>query len=156
MRGNYTLAPYIALNLNLWAETQALFANPDVLAGLTDEQAGWLREAAADAAVRSADLHDLDAELVVEACEQGARFAEASDAQLAALREAVEPVYANLTADALTVELIAGIEALKQTITAEPLAYPTDAPGRHRAAMSRWPKAPTTPASSPACTTWSG
>jgi TRAP-type transport system periplasmic protein len=136
-RGNYTLAPYLAANTILWPETQALIINPDVLGSLTDVQAGWLYAAAADAAARSAELHDQDTERAVEACEGGARFAEASDAQLTALREAVEPVYAELSADQLTAELIAEIESLKQTVDAEPLSIPDGctgtAPGREGA-----------------------
>lgn len=108
-----------------------------MLASLTDTQGGWLRQAAADAASRSAELNDQDAQLAVEACEQGARFAEASESQLAALREVVEPVYAELSADQLTAELIAEIESLKQTVDAEPLGIPDgctgEAPGRESA-----------------------
>lgn len=139
-RGNYALAPYLVANKILWPETQALIINPDVLASLTDAQAGWLHDAAADAAGRSAELHDVDEDLTVEACESGARFAEASEAQLAALREAVAPVYDDLTADPLTAELIAEIDSLKQTVDVQPLSIPDgctgEAPGRAASAVA--------------------
>jgi TRAP-type C4-dicarboxylate transport system substrate-binding protein len=118
------LAPYVTANVSLWPETIALLANPDSLASLTDTQAGWLREAAARASSRSAEIQDMDADLVADVCEQGARFAEASEADLAALRAAVEPVYAELAHDDTTAGFIAEVEALKESVSPEPLAIP--------------------------------
>lgn len=123
------LAPYVTANVNLWPETTALIINADVLAGLTDTQAGWLHDAAADAAERSLGMHDVDAERAAEACEMGARFAEASDADLAAMRQAFEPVYAELTSDPLTAELITEITELKESVVAQPLAIPDGCTG---------------------------
>lgn len=113
----HILAPYTTLNVVLWPETTVLLVNPDRLAGLTDQRAGWLREAAADAASRSADLVGVDADVIADACEAGARFALASEPDLAALREAVAPVYEQLSQDPETGELIARIEELKTSAT---------------------------------------
>ena len=76
-------------NVNLWPHTVALIANPDTLADLTPTQRGWIDRAGAEAASRSTDLTDDDAELLLELCAGGARFANASDADLAAMRAGV-------------------------------------------------------------------
>ncbi len=127
--GSAPFAPYVAANVNLWPETTVLIANPDVLAGLTDRQAGWLREAAADAAAASVGLHDVDDDLAVAACEQGARFAEASASDLDALRAAVEPVYDELLEDDLTADLVDEIEDLKQSVSPGALTVPDGCAG---------------------------
>ena len=55
-----------------------------------------------DAAGRSAALADRDAQSLKNACQSGARFATASQADLAALRSAFAPVYASLEQDPQT------------------------------------------------------
>jgi TRAP-type C4-dicarboxylate transport system substrate-binding protein len=89
-------APYVTANVNLWPWTEVLFANPGRLAALTGQQRGWLQQAAADAAGRSVGLVDREAELVAFMCKSGARFANASEADLGGLGKAVAPVYAKL------------------------------------------------------------
>jgi TRAP-type C4-dicarboxylate transport system substrate-binding protein len=71
----------------------AIIVNPEQLAMLTDTQRHWIIRAAAAASVQSTDLVDDDARLVEQLCGSGSRFATASDADLAAMREAFEPVY---------------------------------------------------------------
>jgi hypothetical protein len=108
-----------------------LFVNPARLAGLSAEQRGWLQEAARDAAARSTALADTDARSMRNACEAGARFADASEADLAALRVAFAPVYANLEMDAETKAFIERIEALKESTPAEArLTIPTACTGK--------------------------
>src|SRR4029450_10290681 len=51
-------APYVTANVNLWPQMDVLFASPARLAALTDQQRGWLRQAASNAAGRSAALAD--------------------------------------------------------------------------------------------------
>ena len=114
------LAPHVTANVNLWPEMVALLANPASLARLTDEQRGWLRQAAADTIAQPASLVDVEAQLVPEVCLAGARLADASDADLAALRLAFEPIYADLENDAQTKAYIDKIEALKTSTTPEP------------------------------------
>lgn len=137
--------PYVTANVNLWPETQVLLVNPDTLAALSDEQAGWLRDAAADAAARSADLHDGDSVLVAEACDQGGRFAEASESELAALRDAVGPVYTLLESDSVTAELIVQISFLKEAVSAEPLAIPDGCTGEASAVAAPGEGSPALP-----------
>jgi TRAP-type C4-dicarboxylate transport system substrate-binding protein len=91
-------APYVTVNVTLWPQLDVVLANPDRLARLTGQQRGWLQQAAEDAAGRSAALTDRanrDAQGLKNACQSGARFANASQADLAALRKAFAPVYAS-------------------------------------------------------------
>ena len=124
-RTDVSRAPHVAANVNLWPFTAALLANPDRLSRLTKDQLGWLATAAADAAARSTQLADQDSELAVQACASGARFANASAADLDALRQAFAPVYAELSRDPQTKTFIDRIGALKASTPREPaLAIP--------------------------------
>jgi len=121
------LAPYVTANVNLWPWTEVLLANPGRLASLTGQQRGWLQQAATDAAVGSADR---DAQLLTVMCKSGARFANAPQADLAALRTAFAPVYASLEQDPKTKAFIEQIQALKQSTPAgAPLAIPAGCTG---------------------------
>lgn len=111
---------YVTANVNLWPQTLALFANPDSLSRLTSEQRGWVQQAARDAAMHSTALVDRDQDLLAQACARGGRFAEASESDLASLRQAFEPVYADLEQDAQTKAFIDQIQATKASIPAGP------------------------------------
>src|SRR5262249_3613685 len=87
-----TVAPYVTANLNLWPQPLAVIANPARLAKLSPQQRGWLQRAAGDAASRSTSLFGTDQDLVDGLCETGARFADASPADLARLPAAFGPV----------------------------------------------------------------
>jgi TRAP-type C4-dicarboxylate transport system substrate-binding protein len=127
-------APYVTANVTLWPQMDVLLVNPNRLAGLTEQQRGWLQQAAQDAAGRSAALTDRangDAQGLKNACQSGARFANASPADLAALRKALAPVYVSLEGDPQTKAFIQRIQALKQsTPAAAPLAIPTGCTGK--------------------------
>ncbi len=124
------LAPYVTANVHLWPQMDVLLANPARLEALTAEQRGWLEEAAGDAAARSAALADKDAHALGDACGSGARFAEASAADLAALEAAFAPVYAKLEQHPETKRFIERIEALKESTPVGPgLAIPADCTG---------------------------
>jgi hypothetical protein len=108
-----------------------LFANPGRLDGLTERQRGWLQQAAQDTAGRSAARADRDAQSLNNACQSGARFANASPADLAALRKALAPVYASLEQDPQTKAFIQQIQALKQSTPAgAPLVIPAGCTGK--------------------------
>jgi TRAP-type C4-dicarboxylate transport system substrate-binding protein len=115
------LAPYVTSNVNLWPQMDALLANPASLDALTVEQRGWVEEAARDAAARSAALADNDAQALGGSCVVGARFAEASEADLAALEASFAPVYANLQRHPETKAFIKRIRALKESAHPEPV-----------------------------------
>jgi TRAP-type transport system periplasmic protein len=124
-------APFVTANVTLWPQMDVLFANPNRLTRLTGQQRGWLQQAAQDAAGRSAALADRDAQSLKVACRSGARFANASPADLAALRGAFAPVYASLEQDPQTKAFIERIQALKRSTSAEaPLAIPAGCTGK--------------------------
>ena len=124
-------APYVTANVTLWPQMDVLLANPDRLGRLTEQQRGWLQQAARDAAGRVAALADRDAQSLKNACRSGARFATASPADLAALRGAFASVYASLERDPQTKAFIDQIQALKRSTAAEaPLAIPAGCTGR--------------------------
>ena len=99
-----TRAPYVAANVHLWPEIDVLIANPGRLSSLSDQQRAWLKQAAADAAGRSvATAETIDRYLREEACLTGARFDNATDADLTAMRRALSAVgLSNATAADLT------------------------------------------------------
>jgi TRAP-type C4-dicarboxylate transport system substrate-binding protein len=124
-------APYVTANVTLWPQMDVLFANPDRLGRLTGQQRGWLQQAAQDATGRSAALTDRDAQSLKVACQSGARFANASRADLASLRTAFAPVYASLQHDPQTRAFIQRIQVLKRSTPAgAPLAIPAGCTGK--------------------------
>ena len=124
------LAPYVTANVNLWPRTMALLVDPDRLSKLTDEQRSALERAAADAATRSTALVAKEAGIVQSVCAGGARLVDASDADLAALRQAFAPVYATLEQDPQTKGFIDRIDALKRSTPSGPaLDIPADCTG---------------------------
>jgi TRAP-type C4-dicarboxylate transport system substrate-binding protein len=124
-------APYVTANVTLWPQIDVLLGNPDHLARLTGQQRGWLQQAAQDAAGRSAALADRDAQSLKNACQSGARLANASPADLAALRKAFAPIYAALRQDPQTAGYIDQIQELKaSTPPGSSLTIPTDCMGK--------------------------
>ncbi len=124
-------ASYVTANVNLWPQVDVLFASPGRLAKLTGQQRGWLQQAAQDATGRVSAFADRDVQSLKNACRSGARFANASPADLAALRNALAPVYASLEQDPQTKAFIQQIQALKRSTAAEaPLAIPAGCNGK--------------------------
>jgi TRAP-type transport system periplasmic protein len=119
INGTEHRAPYVTPNVNLWADMGVIVANPARLAKLTDAQRGWLREAANDAATRSADVGNGEGDIMTAVCEAGSHLVNASETDLAALREAFAPVYVDLERDPQTKAFIDQIRALKQSTTPE-------------------------------------
>ena len=116
----YELAPYVTTNVTLWPQMLTVLANPEVDGGLTTTQRDWLRQAAEEAESRSAELADADAGSLEEACALGARPVQASEADLAALREAFAPVYTKLARDAATKQVLDQVEELKASTPTQP------------------------------------
>ncbi|HEV8651543.1 MAG TPA: TRAP transporter substrate-binding protein DctP [Actinomycetes bacterium] len=124
-------APYVTANVTLWPQMDVLLANPGRLAALTQQQRGWLQQSARDAAGRSVALADRDVQSLKNSCQSGARFANASPADLASLRKAFAPVAASLEQDPQTKAFIQQIRALKRSTPAgAPLAIPAGCTGR--------------------------
>ncbi|HET6193024.1 MAG TPA: hypothetical protein VFE59_39180, partial [Trebonia sp.] len=123
-------APYITANVNMWPRTVALFANPGRLAKLSASQRRLVAQAAADAAVHSTGLFQDEGPVVRDVCQSGGRFADASAADLQALRGRFAPVYASLEADPQTKVMIGQITALKRSTMAGPtVAIPAGCTG---------------------------
>jgi len=99
-------------NVVLWPKPFTVVMNRSAWAGLTREHQDLLRRAAREA--RPAELRQVEqdeAAAVVELCRRGgASFVQASAADLASLRAAVRPVYAELERDAGAARLIAWID----------------------------------------------
>jgi TRAP-type C4-dicarboxylate transport system substrate-binding protein len=101
-----------------------LFANPERVAELTDQERRWLEQASADAADLSVALIERDQRIVAALCESGAHFASATRADLRALRHAFVPAYAELARDPETRAFIEQIEELKASTPGSPLTIP--------------------------------
>ena len=114
------LARYVTSNVGLWPQVDVVVANPRLLASLTAQQRKWLHEAAEATARTSVALMSHDAGEVRRACALGARFVDATVAQLAALRRAVAVVYTRLDRDPSTALSIRRIERLKRSLAAPP------------------------------------
>jgi len=127
-------APYLAANVNLWPRPAVVFANPKAFAGLDDRQRTALRQAAPAAlpATLKLEQHD-DVEGTTALCGRGVTFLIASDPELAAVRRAVRPVYAELRRHPSTRAAIAEIQALRPGVAAGPDA-PACSGGESRAA----------------------
>jgi TRAP-type transport system periplasmic protein len=119
-------APYISANVILWPRTLVLFVNPDRLGRLTAEQHGSLEQVAVDTAASSTGLVADETDVVRDICLSGGRFAEASESDLVALRDAFVPVYTVLEREPVTKTFIERILELKgATAAGTGLVVPT-------------------------------
>ncbi len=113
--GLATKAPYVAANVALWPQFDVLFANPGRLASLTGQQRSWLEQAAEDTTRDSVRLASRASPYIREACVMGARFVNATSADLAALRGALSVVYQQMERDPQTSAFIRQIQRLKKS-----------------------------------------
>ena len=109
-------------NVTFFPKAQTLVVDADVFEGLDDEQ----RRILGDAAVQTRDwairAMPTEAEAARKYCEGGGRIVLAGEADLAALEQAVTPVYAELERDPETRSLIDQIRAL---VTADSSTAPS-------------------------------
>jgi TRAP-type C4-dicarboxylate transport system substrate-binding protein len=125
-------ARYLTANVVLWPEFDILFANPHRLSSLNSQQRAWLREAAKEATVASVALTSRDQIWARRACALGARFVNATPADLASLRRAFSPVYQWLEQSVQTKRFIHQIRSFKRSLAAPPSAgyhFPAGCPG---------------------------
>jgi TRAP-type C4-dicarboxylate transport system substrate-binding protein len=121
------VADSVTTNLNLWPRPLVIVMGKGAFDSLTEEQRSALREAAAAAmpdALAASRAEDDEGASVL--CRRGLTFAVASESDLSELRQAFEPVYADLDADAETKSHIDGIAALKTEIAASAQAAVCD------------------------------
>jgi TRAP-type transport system periplasmic protein len=103
-------ASHLTANVVLWPRPLVLFANPEALSSLTDRQRDALMGAAKDALAPTFAFQQKDeAENTAVLCRRGVKFETAGKADLAALRQAVQPVYDRIGRDARTKAAIARI-----------------------------------------------
>jgi TRAP-type C4-dicarboxylate transport system substrate-binding protein len=127
---------YLTANVNLWPRPLVLFANGRTWAALTPAQRRILtRAATGDLAAQSKVVRGNEQEDTATLCRRGLQFLTASRAALAALRQAVQPVYAQLERDPQTRRFIRQIEAMRQGLPAEPA--PGCAPAARPAGTAR-------------------
>jgi len=122
-------APYVTANVNLWPQVLAIVGNPKRLASLSSEQRDSLNRAAQGAAAASTGLVKSDDGFIADLCQEGARFANASDADIRGLREAFAPVFTDLRRNPNTAQFIAEIEQLKPRTSTPPVAIPDGCTG---------------------------
>ena len=93
-------AKYVTSNLNLWPRPLVIVMGNKAYDSLTEEQQSVLRDAAEAAIPKALEASRAeDEEAVATLCRRGMSFATASASDLAELRAAFEPVYAQLTSD---------------------------------------------------------
>jgi TRAP-type C4-dicarboxylate transport system substrate-binding protein len=112
-------AKYVTANVNLWPRPLVIVMDKEAFASLTPEQQSAVREAG-DAAIPEALAASRaeDEEAASVLCRRGMTFAAASGSELAELRRALEPVYAELAADPEIKSDIDAITSLKTEIGA--------------------------------------
>ena len=98
-------------NLVLFPRVNTLFARQELMASLSDEQQAILVAAVVEAQATATELATED---VRAFCEAGGEVAIASEAEVAALQRAADPVYRMLEADPQTKAFIDQIQELKE------------------------------------------
>jgi hypothetical protein len=112
-------AKYVTANVNLWPRPLVIAMAKEAFDSLTSEQQSILRDAAKAAVPESlAASRAEDDEAAPLLCRKGMTFAVASRDDLADLRAALEPVYAELTSDPETKSHIDAIKSLKAEVAA--------------------------------------
>jgi TRAP-type C4-dicarboxylate transport system substrate-binding protein len=112
---------WLTANVSLWPRPLVLFASGKAWAALTPAQRRILAQAVTDdVAAETNVVRDNEATDTAILCRRGLRFLDASPAEVAALRRAVQPVYDQLERDPQTRRYIRQIEAMRQGISPEP------------------------------------
>jgi len=112
--GREQIVPYATTNLVLWPRSSVLIANPTLSDRLSEEQSAIIEQAARDVVDRTDEYAELDEAAITTACADGARFAEASESDLAAMRDALAGSYAEIADDPAAAPLYEAIVQLKQ------------------------------------------
>ncbi len=108
--GHGTEAGQVTGNVVLWPKVFVLSVSQKRFDSLSDEQRRWVQQAASQAVQASVDASYPESELVSELCGRGVEFRDASAAQLASLKKAIQPVLDRLAADATSGPLLAELQ----------------------------------------------
>jgi TRAP-type C4-dicarboxylate transport system substrate-binding protein len=127
----------LTANVNLWPRPLVVFVNRHAYARLSDTQRAALAGAARSAlpATFAFDRGD-EKDSAANLCRRGLKFAAATNADLAALRRVVQPVYDTLQRDALTKTAVAQIQTMR-TGTAAIGDAPTCHPSAHATSTAK-------------------
>ena len=104
-----TEAGHVTANVVLWPKVVVLTMNRESFDALTDQQRGWIEQAARIAVRASVDASYSTDESVIAMCTVGMRFYHASADQIAALRRKVQPVIEALAEDSSESRLLDGV-----------------------------------------------
>jgi|Tabmets5t2r1_1033131.scaffolds.fasta_scaffold00449_4 TRAP-type C4-dicarboxylate transport system substrate-binding protein len=116
-------------NITFFPKVNSLVVNTDVVKDLSDEQRAVLRDAAARTVDWAIKTTRSDAELAKQYCANGGRVVVASQADVAELQQAVQPVYDELERDAATKAMIARIRSLSSKLGPDQTAVRPCQPG---------------------------
>ena len=107
-------AKYLTANVNLWPGSQVVFMSKPAFAALEDAQRRALAAAASSALPAMIAFQRGDQSFSAgNLCRRGLKFLSATDADLADLRRAVQPVYDRLARDAQTRSAIEQIRQMR-------------------------------------------
>jgi TRAP-type C4-dicarboxylate transport system substrate-binding protein len=104
-------------NVTFYPKVNSLVANADVYDRLAEGQRDILRRAAAQTREWAIEETPTDAEAAAAFCGRGMTVVQASEADIAALERAAQPVYAELARDERTRAIIDAIRGLKRGMT---------------------------------------
>jgi len=125
-----TPGSHLMTNVNLWPRSTVVFAGEEAYNGLSDDERQILHTASMNVVRQKADTdRGFEEEAAANLCRKGnTAFDAASPQQLRALRQAVEPVYADLERDPAVRTVIEGIERLKVELAEPPTEVPLCTP----------------------------
>jgi TRAP-type C4-dicarboxylate transport system substrate-binding protein len=102
----------VTANVVLWPKVFVLAMSEERFNALTDEQQGWVREAADKAMQVSVDATYDETTIAQDLCGKGTRFISASPEQIAALRTRLQPVLEALAADPASGAVLQEVQAI--------------------------------------------
>ena len=102
-------------NVSFYPKFQVLVASTSAFDSLTEEQRAVLQDAAAETQRLAIENHPAEADAGAAWCAAGGAVVFATDEQLAAFEDAAQPILDRIAQDPLGAELIADIQALRET-----------------------------------------
>jgi hypothetical protein len=125
----FETARYVTANVNLWPRPLVLFMGKELATSLTPAQRRALSSASDKSIAPALDASRAeDQDGATTLCKAGMQFAVASDADLAALHAALQPVYDELNSHPDTKTAVDAITSLKTTLAAGPDSPPCSSP----------------------------
>ncbi|HQR28198.1 MAG TPA: hypothetical protein PLP61_14250 [Nocardioides sp.] len=139
--------PYLTANVVLTASPWVLVVNSQWFESLSDQEQDWLRAGAEAGRLAAIQRRGSEADLASRLCAGGARFAEASAAELTALHLRVEPVLREIAAspaDSALLDLVRSVASAASSGPVEPLAVPRSCRGKAapREQVDDYPRTP--------------